>query len=384
MSRVRKIAIAVPKYGLVGGAERVVSELAERIALNSEYEIHVFANKWRKFSDRIKFHKVPIIAFPKFLTTISFAYFARKKIAEMEFDLIHAHDRIFDADIFTMHGIPHRIWVRNVRKKRMSLFDYGTAWVETCLVENKRCKKFIAVSELTKETFLKQYDTIDPDRVTVIHPGIDLNRFKNLDHPSCRREIMQLFHIDPADKIILFVSMNFEIKGLDLLMMALSRLKLRYPTERFKLLVIGKGDEKKYGMMAENLGIIDHVIFTGIVHREDLERIYAASDVFSMLSKFDTFGMAALEAMAASLPVIVSGNVGAKDLVRQGVNGYIIDAEYSTDEIADKISLMLNEDVRKKMSYNAFSVAARHEWGEVAKQMECIYEDLISKKQNAD
>ena len=376
---VNKIAVVVPKYGLVGGAEHVVSELTERIALSSEYEIHVFANKWLRLSDRIKFHKVPVIAFPKFLTTISFAYFARKKIAEMEFDLIHAHDRIFDADIFTMHGIPHRIWVEEVRKKRMSLFDYGTAWVERCLVENRRCKKFIAVSTLTKEKFLKQYSTVDPERVAVIHPGIDTNRIKNLDRLSCRREIMQQFHIESTDKILLFVSMNFNIKGLDFLIRALSRLKIRHPSERFKLLVVGKGNEKKYGSMAEDLGIKDHVIFTGIMPRERLERIYVASDIFSMLSRFDTFGMAALEAMAASLPVIVSSNVGAKDLIRQGVNGFVVNSNDSADEIADKLRSMLEEEAHSRMARYAFNTAATHKWDEVTRKVEGIYEYLLKK-----
>ena len=379
-----KIAVVIPKYGLVGGAEGFVSELTERISLEPRYDVHVFANMWQSNSERITFHKVPVITFPKFLTTVSFAYFARKKIAKMEFDLIHAHDRIFDADIFTMHGIPHRMWVNEVRKKRMSLFDYGTAWVERCLVENKRCKKFIAVSTLTKEKFLKQYSTVDPERVAVIHPGIDTNRIKNLDRLSCRREIMQRFHIDSTDKIILFVSMNFDIKGLDFLIRALSRLKTRHPSERFKLLVVGKGNEKKYGTMAENLGIKDHVIFTGIMPREHLERIYAASDVFSMLSKFDTFGMAALEAMAASLPVIVSSNVGAKDLIRQGVNGYVTDSKDSTDEIADKIRSMLEEEVQTRMARNAFNTAAGHTWDEVTKKVAGIYEDLLSKIQQTN
>ncbi|MGZ3592634.1 MAG: glycosyltransferase family 4 protein [Syntrophales bacterium] len=374
---VHKIAIVVPKYGLVGGAEHVVSELTERIALNSKYEIHVFANKWRQLSDLITFHKVPVIAFPKFLTSISFAYFARKKIADTEIDLIHAHDRIFDADIFTMHGIPHRMWVEEVREKRMSLFDYGTASVERCLVENKRCKKFIAVSTLTKEKFLKQYSTVNPERVAVIHPGIDTSRIRSLDRLSCRREIMQRYHIDSTDKIILFVSMNFDIKGLDFLVNALSRLKTRYPSERFKLLVVGKGNEKKYGMIAENLGIRDRVIFTGIMPREHLERIYVASDIFSMLSRFDTFGMAALEAMAASLPVIISSNVGAKDLIRQGVNGYVTDSKDSTDEIADKIRSMLEGEVQTRMARNAFNTAATHTWDDVTGKVEDIYEDLL-------
>jgi len=378
MPKSHKIAVVIPKYALVGGAEHVVSELTERIAQRDKYEIHVFANKWLQLSDRIKFHKVPVIVFPKFLTTISFAYFARRKIAKMEFDLIHAHDRIFDADIFTMHGIPHRMWVKEVRKKRMSLFDYVTVWVERRLIENKRCKKFIAVSELTKEKFLKQYD-IDPDRVVVIHPGIDIDRLKNLDRQSCRHEIRQQFHIGSIDKIILFVSMNFDIKGLDRLMAALSRLSFRYPSEKFKLLVVGKGDEKKYVMMAQNLGIKEQVIFAGIIRREHLEKIYIASDAFSILSKFDTFGMAALEAMAASLPVTISSNVGAKDLVRQGVNGYIIDNNSSTDDIADKIRSMLNEETQTRMAQEAFNMAASHTWDKVTRRVADIYDDILSQ-----
>ena len=375
---VKKIAVVVPKYGLVGGAEHVVSELTERIALNSEYEIHVFANKWLRLSDRIKFHKVPVIVFPKFLTTISFAYFARKEIAKMEFDLIHAHDRIFDADIFTMHGIPHRIWVEEVRKKRMSLFDYGTAWVERCLVENKRCKKFIAVSTLTKEMFRKQYAAVDPERVAVIHPGIDTNRIKSLDRLSCRREIMQRFHIDPRDKIILFVSMNFNIKGLDFLIRALSRLRIRHPSERFKLLVVGKGNEKKYGSMAEDLGIKDHVIFTGIMPREHLERIYAASDVFSMLSRFDTFGMAALEAMAASLPVIISASVGARDLVRDGENGFVVTDPTEEEAVADRIGRMLRKDIREKMAQEAGKTAEKHSLEAAAAEIQAVYKEILA------
>ncbi len=375
---VNKIAVVVPKYGLVGGAEHVVSELTERIALSSEYEIHVFANKWLRLSDRIKFHKVPVIAFPKFLTTISFAYFARKKIAEMEFDLIHAHDRIFDADIFTMHGIPHRIWVEEVRKKRMSLFDYGTAWVERCLVENRRCKKFIAVSTLTKEKFLKQYSTVDPERVAVIHPGIDTNRIKNLDRLSCRREIMQQFHIESTDKIILFVSMNFNIKGLDFLIRALSRLKIRHPSERFKLLVVGKGNEKKYGSMAEDLGIKDHVIFTGIMPRERLERIYVASDIFSMLSRFDTFGMAALEAMAASLPVIISASVGARDLVREGENGFVVEDAAQPETVAERIKIMLQNDMRDRMGHEARITAGKYSWDMAVAETQAVYEEILA------
>ena len=71
MPDMHKIAVIIPKYGLVGGAERFVQELTERIARNPRYDIHVFANRWRVNSERVTFHKVPLITFPRFLTTIS-------------------------------------------------------------------------------------------------------------------------------------------------------------------------------------------------------------------------------------------------------------------------------------------------------------------------
>ncbi len=123
----KKVAVVIPKYGLVGGAEGHTAELTSRIAKDARYDVHVFANKWVNHDENITFHKIPIITFPKYLTTPSFAYFAGLQISRMNsFDLIHTHDRIFNADVYTMHGIPHRVWVHEVRKKSMSLFDYST------------------------------------------------------------------------------------------------------------------------------------------------------------------------------------------------------------------------------------------------------------------
>jgi len=76
--------------------------------------------------------------------------------------------------------------------------------------------------------------------------------------------------------------------------------------------------------LAQKLAIEDDVIFTG-TWINNIEMIYLSSDFFAMPSEFDTFGMVFLEAMSASLPVIVSDNVGAKDLVEDGVNGFVVE-----------------------------------------------------------
>ena len=96
----------------------------------------------------------------------------------------------------------------------------------------------------------------------------------------------------------------------------LSLAKLKAQNHKFKLIVAGKGNIKKYTKMAKEAQIISDVIFTGPVNKEKIIRMYLASDLYIMLSKFDTFGMVVLEAMAAGLPVVISNNVGAKDIVQ--------------------------------------------------------------------
>jgi len=377
MSNMRKIAVVIPKYGLVGGAEQFTLELTERIARNPRYDVHVFANQWLVHSARITFHKVPLIIFPRFLTTISFAYFAGRQTAALKFDLIHAHDRIFHADIFTMHCTPHRIWVHDVRKKHMSLFDYGTNWVERRLINNGRCAMLLPVSNMAREMFLKEYN-LSPQQIMVMHPGVDIEMFNTFDRQFCRLEVRRHFGIDPLDTVILFVAMNFEIKGLDRLIKAMARLKAINHSAQHKLLVIGKGDVKKYTRMAKKTGIEGNILFAGVLGKEKLVQIYLASDIYVMLSKFDTFGMSVLEAMAASLPVIVSSKVGAKDLVIPGGNGFVVEDEMDADGIAGLIGLLLDSKLNTGMGQKAHQTAIANTWDVVAKKVEAIYEQILS------
>src|SRR5664280_113940 len=181
----QKNAVVIPKYCLVGGAEQFIAELTNRLANKTDFDFHVLANRWQTSSTITRFHKIPIIFFPKFLTTLRFAYFIQRQINRNNFSLVHSHERIFAADIFTMHSIPHRYWVHNIRRKQMSLYDLVTDWVERKIVYEGKCKKFIAVSSLTKDIFLQEYK-INPDKVSVIHPGVDLNDYATADKRSIR------------------------------------------------------------------------------------------------------------------------------------------------------------------------------------------------------
>jgi len=369
----KKIAVVVPKYGLVGGGERFVFELTERLANIPGYEIHVFSNKWRSESDHITFHKIPIITFPKWLTSISFAYLANRKIGKMDFDLIHSHDRIFKSNIVTLHSIPHRTWVRDIRqKRRLSLFDHGTSWTEKQMYKYSGCQMFLPVSNLVKIKLLETFQ-IDERKIKVIHPGVDVERFQS-DNPYNRQEIRDAFGIPESDLLILFVGMNFEVKGLDSLLSAIALLKSEYDNDQVKVLVVGKGNNKKYKALAHKLGIGEQLIFSGV--RNDIERIYQAGDILVMLSKFDTFGMVVTEAMAASLPVIISDNVGAKDLVIQGENGFVVNRE-DIEMIGFKINLMLNKENRLEMGKKAYNTALNQTWETMTQKILNVYEEIL-------
>lgn len=372
-SNLKKIAVVAPKYGLVGGGERFVFELTERLANIPGYEIHVFSNKWRSKSDHITFHKIPIITFPKWLTSISFAYLANRKIAKMDFDLIHSHDRVFKSNVVTLHSIPHRTWVRDIRqKRRLSLFDLGTSWTDKKMYTCSNCQMFLPVSNLVKIKVLETFQ-IDEQNIRVIHPGVDVERFQPVN-PNDRKEIRHAFGISEADFLILFVGMNFEVKGLDSLLSAIALLKSDYDNDQVKVLVVGKGDTKKYKALAHKLGIGKQLIFSGV--RNDIEKIYPTGDILVMLSKFDTFGMVVTEAMAASLPVIISETVGAKDLVTQGENGFVVDRE-DIEMISSKINLMRNKEKRLEMGKKAYNTALNQTWEKMTQEVIKVYEEFL-------
>lgn len=371
-----KIAVVIPKYGLVGGAEGFSYELTERLALKPGLEIHVFANKWRRGASPVIFHKVPRIVFPRFLRQVSFAYSAGRKILSSNCDLIHSHDRIFRADIFTMHGIPHSTWIKEARRKHLSLFDRSLIWLERKTLQRKDLPLVLPVSNLVKEELLKNYD-IPESRLEVIHPGISKGRFEGLDRGACRKEVRSRHGLSERDIVVLFVGMNFEIKRLDLVIKGTAELIAR--DERFnclKVLAVGKGEKKRYLTLAKDLGVQENIIFAGVAL--DIEKYYLACDIFAMPSSFDTFGIAVLEAMFAGLPVIISSKVGARDLIESGVQGFVLE-DPSPLEFSRRLEFFTIDENRLKIGANARKSAAGHTWDMVAEKVYNLYRSFERK-----
>ena len=373
-----KIAVVVPKYGLVGGGERFASEITERLARDKNLEVHVFANRWVAASNRISFHKVPKIVFPRFIGPLVFAWYVKWKIGRMHFDLVHSHHWILNADIFSAHGVPHAGWVRNVRKRSPSLYDRAVIYIENRIMREGAKTCFLPVSSLAMEAFRQEYAAL-PGKWEIVHPGVNVARFSTPDRAACRAEIRGRYGIGATDILLLFVGMNFEVKGLDTIIAALAKARIARPEANIRLLVVGRGDDGKYRKMARSLGIAEAVTFAG-TQVEGLERYYRAADIFIMLSAFDTFGMVVLEAMAAGLPVIVSSNVGAKDLVEEGRNGYILPTPQDAEAAAVRMAGLADAALRSEMGAAASQTAAKHDWEKLAETMAGLYQEVLAGK----
>lgn len=374
-----RVAVVIPKYGLVGGGERFASELTGRLAVDGRFDIHVFANKWTQgSSNNVTFHKVPIVSFPKFLRPLSFAMFAARQTSSGGFDLVHSHERMTGADIYSVHCVPHAGWIRDVRGKRPSCFDRAVISVEKRMISSGANSWFLPVSTLAIDAFRSEYKNLQ-GIWQPLHPGVDAARFSTPSVSSCRAEVRGRHGIADNDFLALFVGMNFEVKGLSTLIKAIALAQAVSPGRKMRLLVVGRGDERKYREMAASHGIGESVIFAG-TRQQDIEKYYRASDCFAMLSSFDTFGMVVLEAMASSLPVVISSGVGAKDLVEEGVNGFVVADCSDAKEAAERFKLLLDEKKRSEMGMNAFITASRHDWDALAKRMGDLYMEALALK----
>lgn len=350
-------------------------ELTERLARQDDFNIHVFANSWRVGNNISRFHKVPIVRFPRWLRPISFAWIANQAIKKGGFDLIHSHTWLYAFDFLTHHGLPHATWIKKVRRKRPSLFDMAVSSVESKGIMNQRRPLIMPVSNMGSLELQKAFNLPD-SQFKVIHPGISVKRYLEPDQDQCRREVRHRHHLGIDDVVALFVGMNFPLKGLDRIMRSISDFTCQGTKHAaLKLLIVGKGDIRKYSNTARDLGIDERVIFAG--ERKAIEKYFLASDFFVLMSHMDSFGIVVLEAMASGLPALISDTVGAKDVIKHGGNGYIIGNERYHKDMETALEAMMQPGLRRELGNAARKVARQFDWENIAETVAGLYRQRL-------
>ena len=102
-----------------------------------------------------------------------------------------------------------------------------------------------------------------------------------------------------------------------------------------------------------------------------------ASDIFAMPSRIESFGLVVMEAMAAGLPVIISGRVGARDIITSGLNGLILPDHPNSSDMAEALSLLMDPGRRKEIGENAKKESLKHNWDSVVHKMAQLYKSPI-------
>ncbi|MBV8929475.1 MAG: D-inositol-3-phosphate glycosyltransferase, partial [Mycobacteriaceae bacterium] len=201
----------------------------------------------------------------------------------------------------------------------------------------------------------------DPNRIDVVHPGVDLELFSPGDRAAARRAI----GLRPDEQIVAFVGRIQPLKAPDILLRAAARLAERFP--RLRVLVAGgpsgSGLQAPDGLvrLAADLGITARVTFLPPQSRQDLVRVYRAADLVAVPSYSESFGLVAVEAQACGTPVVAAAVGGLPVAVRDGVTGTLV-ASHDVSLWVDAISNLLAGDTTA-MSRAAAEHAATFSWG---------------------
>ena len=225
--------------------------------------------------------------------------------------------------------------------------------------------RFLAVSDAARQSYARHCG-VDPDKVRVAFNGLDLDSFK--PDPTVERD---------TDHVLALASADVPIKGLDVLIDAMARLKARGRTPR--VTVIGQLRDGPTKRALIETGLLDSVEFVSGLSLDEIVALYRKATVFVSASRFEGFGFPAAEAMACGAPVIVSRGGALPEVA--GEAGIVTEVE-DADGLADALERVLSDpELQQQMS--AACAARAHSafrWDEHARASLDLYYDAPSER----
>jgi len=339
-----------------GGGERYSVDLA-RALRDFGHEVHVFAHRYEPMKG-LSFHTVAVPLKPFGLQNWTFAKNVRLTLSRNDFDIVNGLSQIYPQDIYRLGDGIHKHWL-SVRRPTIfnHLWDKVSPRHRLLLHLEKKIfspgnyKRIIANSKLCEQHAINYY-SVPPQLVDVIYCGVDFAIFNS----SVRNEGAQLrtsLGIGREAVVVLFVGTNYGRKGLDTLLQAISLLKYK---EKYRLLVVGKGNIPRYERLAQRLGLQEITMFCGF--QEQMPPFYGAADIFVLPSYYDPFGNVCLEAMACGLPVITTRETGVSELMTHGRSGFVMDHPENVSDLTKWLEALEDPELRRSMGAEAQEQAA--------------------------
>lgn len=311
-------------------------------------------------------------------------------------DLVHSHTWYanFAGHVAaTLHGIPHLITAHSLEPLRPWKEDQLgggyrlSSWIERTAYEG--ATGIIAVSDGMRKDILRAYPQLDPNKVSVVHNGIDLEAFQAANNP----ELVRAVGIDPEKRSVLFVGRITQQKGLPYLLKAAREL----PADVQLVLCAGSADtpailQEVSELIAELSKIRDGVIWIDKqLSRTELIAVLSAATVFACPSIYEPLGIVNLEAMACGTPVVATATGGIPEVVAHDSTGILVpieqvqdgsgkplnEAKFVSDFAAALNKMLAHPQLAEFGAAGRKRVEENFSWQSIAEQTIRVYEKAI-------
>jgi N-acetyl-alpha-D-glucosaminyl L-malate synthase BshA len=372
--------IAIVCYPTFGGSGVVATELGLELARRG-HEIHFITYsqpvRLALLNPNVHYHEVNVPEYPLFHYQ-PYELALSSKLVDMvklyKIELMHVHYAIPHAYagymakqmlkeegidipmVTTLHGTDITLVGNHPFYKPAVTFSINKSDIVTSVSENLR-----------QET-LKLF-TITND-IEVIPNFIELN--KNIDDTTipCYRSVIA----NDNERVVTHISNFRKVKRIPDVIKIFHQIQQKIPA---KLMMVGDGPEKeKAERLCQDLGIQDKVIFFG--NSNEIDRILSYSDLFLLPSETESFGLAALEAMALSVPVISSNSGGLPEVNFDGISGYLSNVGDVEGMAANAIKILQNNETLNNFKSNALTTAKKFDIQNILPLYEELYLRAIS------
>jgi N-acetyl-alpha-D-glucosaminyl L-malate synthase BshA len=367
--------IGIVCYPTFGGSGVLATELGKALA-NEGHKVHFITYqqpvRLNAFNTNIFYHEVRVPTYPLFdypPYELALASTMVDVIINYDLDLLHVHYAIPHASaaymakqivkqkngrnvpvITTLHGTDITLVGKDKTYEPVVTFSINESDAITAVSQNLREETY-RFFDIRKE-------------IEVIYNFVDVKRFDKKPLDAFRQVIA------PDNEKILIHASNFrKVKRIDDVIKVFAKVQATIPS---KLLMVGDGPERHAAEeLCRQLGVDEQVRFLG--KQEQMEDILAVSDVFLLPSEYESFGLAALEAMAARVVVISSNAGGLAEINIPGETGFLADVGDTEAMSNYAIQLLSNPDYLASMKEKAFQQACTFDISNIIPQYEKLY-----------
>jgi L-malate glycosyltransferase len=375
--------IGIVCYPTFGGSGVVATELGKALA-DKGHRIYFISYsqpvRLEHFHENISYHEVAVANYPLF-DYVPYESALTSKLVDVikyeKLDILHVHYAIPHASVAYMarqilasQGIFIPV-VTTLHGTDITLVGKDASYEPVVTFAINHSDGVTTVSEsLRKETYVN-FNILK--EIEVIPNFIDLKRFSKLPKDHFKKAIAP-----NGERLIVHTSNFRKVKRVQDVVYVYEKVREQIPS---KLLLIGDGPERAHiEKICRDLNICDDVRFLG--KQEAVEEILSVCDLFVMPSETESFGLAALEAMACQVPVISSNSGGMPELNINGETGFMSNVGDVDDMAKNAISILKDDAVLAKFKSNALAQAKRFDIEEIMPLYENYYKRIMEEAKN--